>query len=209
MLTMAVTRWRRRFHSNQRTGYPHLNLLIPTLLDPLGIPPLPTLSLQWTLPLTPLPRWLTEPTPSPTTLELHLPFLQGNDIVTMLCQLNKAGEGLSNKVLLEWALDVLHSPEDWRWLWSPEPATTSSLSPTLPSQLLPPLYDASNADPWSMYALPMPQVHLLFLLKGHSQTSSMNLSHVVLLYLWSAQSCGHQFPSHNCSSLPLSPSPHG
>ena len=70
----------------------------------------------------------------------------------MLCWLNRAGEGLANEVLLEWALDMLHSLQDWRWLWSPEPATTPSLSPTLLNyQLLPLSYDASNANPWIMY----------------------------------------------------------
>ena len=72
----------------------------------------------------------------------------------MLCQLNEAGEGLTDEVLLEWALDMLCSPEDWRWLWSPEPATTPSLSPTpLNHQPLPPQYDASNANPWTTYTL--------------------------------------------------------
>ena len=32
MLTMTVTRWRRRFHSNQRTEYSHLNLPTPAPL---------------------------------------------------------------------------------------------------------------------------------------------------------------------------------
>ena len=70
----------------------------------------------------------------------------------MLHWLNKAGEGLANKVLLEWALDMLCSLEDWRWLWSLEPATTPSLSPTLLNHL--PLllsYDACNANPWTTY----------------------------------------------------------
>ena len=70
----------------------------------------------------------------------------------MLCRLNEAGEGLTNKVLLEWTLDMLCSLEDWRWLWSLEPAITPSLSPTpLNHQLLPPLYSASNANPWITY----------------------------------------------------------
>ena len=71
----------------------------------------------------------------------------------MLCWLNESGEGLSNKVLLEWVLDLLHSLEDWRWLWSPEPATTPSLSLTLPNPQQPPLsYNASSANPWTTYA---------------------------------------------------------
>ena len=60
--------------------------------------------------------------------------------------LNEAGEGLTDEALLEWALDVLHSPEDWRWLWSPGPATTPSSSPT-PNQLLSPWYSVSNVNP--------------------------------------------------------------
>ena len=71
----------------------------------------------------------------------------------MLHWLNKAGEGLADKVLLEWALDVLCSPEDWRWLWSPGQATTPSSSLIPPNHQTPPLYDASSANPWTMYTL--------------------------------------------------------
>ena len=101
-----------------------------------------------TLPSTLLPRWPDEPTPSHVVLEL-LSFPQGNNIITTLCQLNEAGEGLTNEALLEWALDVLHSPEDWRWLWSPELVTTPSSSLTL-NQPLPPWYTVSNASPPNM-----------------------------------------------------------
>ena len=75
----------------------------------------------------------------------------------MLLQLNKVGEGLANEVLLESALDVLCSPENWRWLWNPEPATAPLLSPTLPNQTMP-LYDVSNANPWNTYALNVPNI---------------------------------------------------
>ena len=37
--------------------------------------------------------------------------------------------------MLRVTLDVLRSPEDWRWLWSPEPIPTQSSSP---AQNLPP-----------------------------------------------------------------------
>ena len=82
----------------------------------------------------------------------HLPFPQENDIIATLCRLNEAGEGLADEVLLEWALDMLRSLEDWRWLWSPEPATTPSIFPT--PQDRPPLwpYGASSANPWTTYA---------------------------------------------------------
>ena len=70
----------------------------------------------------------------------------------MLCQLNEAGEGLADEVLLEWALDMLRSPEDWRWLWSPEPAATPSTSPTPLNHPPPWSYDVSNANPWTTYA---------------------------------------------------------
>ena len=113
---MEVTRWQRRFHSNQKTGHSHLDLLIPASLDPRGTPPPPTLSLPPTLPSTPSSNWLEGPTPFLATLEPHLPFPQGNNIVVTLHRLNEAGEGLADKVLLEWALDVLRSLEDWRWL---------------------------------------------------------------------------------------------
>ena len=149
MLTMAVTRWRRRFHSNQRTGYSCLDLPTPTLLDLQGVPLPPILSPQLTPLSTPLPNWLTEPTLSPITQEPHLPFPQGNNIIMTLHWLNEAGGGLSNKVLLEWALDVLCSPEDWRWLWSLEQATTPSPSPTLLPQL-PPSSGVSNVNPPNM-----------------------------------------------------------
>ena len=132
-LTMVVSRWWRRFHSNQRMGYPNLDLPIPAPLNPQETPPLPTLYPQLTPPLTPLPSWPDKPTFSLITQEQHLPFPQGNNIVAMLHQLNKAGEGLADEVLLEWALDVLCSLEDWRWLWSLEPVTTLLLSLTLPN----------------------------------------------------------------------------
>ena len=44
---------------------------------------------------------VTEPTPSLTALGPHFPFPQENDIVMTLHQLNEAGEGLANEVLLE------------------------------------------------------------------------------------------------------------
>ena len=133
-------------------GHSHLDLPIPAPLNPPGIPLLLNLSPQLILPLTPFPSWLEEPPLSLITLELHLPFPQGNNIVVTLHWLNKVGAGLTDEVLLEWALDMLHSPEDWRWLWSPEPATTPSSSPTLLNcQLSPPSYVASNANPWTMY----------------------------------------------------------
>ena len=88
-------------------------------------------------------------TTSPVALE-PLPFPQGNNIIMTLCWLNEAGEGLTDVVLLEWALDMLHSPEDWRWLWNPEPATTpsSSLTQNPPPQLW---YSVSNVNLLSMY----------------------------------------------------------
>ena len=69
-----------------------------------------------------------------------------------LCQLNEVGEGLADEVLLEWALDVLRFPEDWRWLWSPEPAATPSLFLTPLNRLSLRSPDASNANPWTTYA---------------------------------------------------------
>ena len=76
MLTMVVTRWR-RFCSNQRMGYSHLDLLIPAPLNPLGIPPPPTLSPQLTPLLTPFPSWPAELTPFPVTQEPPPPFHNG------------------------------------------------------------------------------------------------------------------------------------
>ena len=77
----------------------------------------------------------------------------------MLRWLNKAGEGLANKVLLEWALDMLRSPEDWRWLWSPEATPTPSSFPTPPSHLPLSPYNASNVNPWNTYALSAPNMY--------------------------------------------------
>ena len=142
-LTMEVSRWRRSFRSNQRAGYPNLELPTPAPLDLQDIPPPPTLYPLLTPPSTLLPNWPNKPTCSLAVLGPHLPFPPENDIVATLCQLNEAGEGLADEVLLEWALDVLCSPEDWRWLWNPEPATIPLSSPTLPSCLTPPLYNAS------------------------------------------------------------------
>ena len=148
---MAVTRWWRRFHSNQRTGYPRLELLNPIPLNLQGSPPLNPYPLPTLLLIQPL-SWLDKPIPFLATLEQHLLFPQENDIVVTLHQLNKAREELAEKVLLEWALDVLHSLEDWRWLWNPELATTPSSSLTLLNhQPSPPLCNASSANPWTMY----------------------------------------------------------
>ena len=157
-LTTAVTRWRRRFHSNQRVGYPNLDLPIPTPLDPQDIHPPPSLYCRPTPPSIQLPNWPDEPTPSLIVSGPRLPFPQENDIVAMLCRLNEAGEGLADEVLLEWALDVLCSPEDWRWLWSLGPATTPLISPTPLNHPPPLLYNASNASPWTMYTPTAPNM---------------------------------------------------
>ena len=82
----------------------------------------------------------------------HPPFQQGIDIIEMLLWLNEAGEGLQDKVLLEWALDMLCSPEGWRWLWSPGPVPTQppfliNPPPHLPSPIAP------SANLWSTYDL--------------------------------------------------------
>ena len=150
---MVVSRWWRRFHSNQRMGYPNLDLLIPVPLDPQGTPPPPTLYPLRTPPSILPPSWLDKATPSLVTQGLHLPFPQENDIIMMLCWLNEAGEGLANEILLEWALDMLHSLEDWRWLWSLEPATTPSSFLILLNHRTPPWYDVSNANTWTTYTL--------------------------------------------------------
>ena len=55
---------------------------------------------------------------------------------------------MTEEQLLEWAEDMLCSPEDWKWLWSWESAETPLLSPMSP--LLPPPYDASSASLLSM-----------------------------------------------------------
>ena len=150
-LTTAVIRWRRRFCSNLRVGYPNLELLTSTPLDQQDIPPPLTLYHLPTPPSIQLPSWPDKPTRSLTVLGPHLPFPQENNIVATLCWLNEAGEGLADKGLLEWALDMLRSPEDWRWLWSLEPAATPSIFPTPPNQQPPLLYSALNANPWTMY----------------------------------------------------------
>ena len=116
-------------------------------------PPLPSPCPPLTPLLTCLPSWPDKPTPSLITLEPP-PFPQGNNIVATLCQLNEAREGLTDEVLLEWALDMLCSPKDWRWLWSLEPAEIPSSSPTR-NQPPPPWYDASNSSPLNMSALSM------------------------------------------------------
>ena len=155
-LTMAVSRWWRRFCSNQRTGYPNLELLIPAPLDLLDTPPPLTLYPRLTPRSTQPPSWPDEPTSSLATLELHPPFHQGNDIVVTLHQLNKVGEGLADEVLLEWTLDMLCSLEDWRWLWSPEQATTPLSSPILLNHQTSLSYNVSNANLWTTYILNAP-----------------------------------------------------
>ena len=132
----------------------HLPMLeqTPTPLTSPGPPLLPTPSPVLILLSTLFPNWPDEPTPFLVTLEPPLSFLQGNDIIMTLHWLNGTGEGVTNEVLLEWALEMLHSLEYWRWLWSLEPAITPSSSPT-PNLPPPPWYDASNANPPSMSTL--------------------------------------------------------
>ena len=176
-------------------------------LHPLPKPPLllnPCPPLTWLLTL--LPRWPNGPTPSPIMPE-QPPFPQGNNIIVMLHWLNKAGEGLTDEVLLEWALDVLHSPEDWRWLWSLEPATTPLSSPT-PNHPPQPWYGASSAN-YQARPPPMPRVHMPLLSHFHPWTPSMNLPYATLPHLWRPQSCGHQLPNRDHSLHTFSPSPNG
>ena len=114
-------------------------------------PPLPNPCPPLTPLSTHLPSWPDEPTPFLVTQEPPS-FPQGNNIVMTLRWLNEAGEGLTDKALLEWALDILRSPEDWRWLWSLEPVETPSSSLTQ-SQPLPPWYGVSNVSPPNTSAL--------------------------------------------------------
>ena len=110
----TVSRWRWQFQNNNRTvPYPPPPGLIPGPHAPSKLPLLLTPSHPLTLQSTLLPSWPDEPTPSHVAQELYLPFPQENNIVATVYQLNKAGEGLTNKVLLEWALDMLCSLEDW------------------------------------------------------------------------------------------------
>ena len=161
-----MAQWREQCRLAGRT-----EILLPTpewTPAPLTLPepPLPTL---FPLPiplLTLFPNWPNEPTSSLIALELPLPCPQGNNIVMTLCQLNTAREGLTDKVLLEWALDVLCSPEDWRWLWSLEPATTPSLSPT-PNQLHSLWYGVFNANPSSTFTLNAPNTYAPFVEEQH------------------------------------------
>ena len=153
-----------------------LPLPIPELIHSPVIPPEPHPLLIPSPPQIPssilLPSWLNEQTLSLTNQELHPPFPQGNDIIVTLLQLNEAGEGLTDEVLLEWALDMLHSPENWRWLWSLEPATIPLSSPTLPNPLLPPLCATSNANPSSTFTLTAPNTSVPSVNEQHPATLS-------------------------------------
>ena len=133
-----MTQWREQCRLAKRTAiHPLTPEPIPNLLAPPEPPSLQNPFPPLIPPSTLLPNWPDKPTLSLIALE-PLPFPQGNNIVTTLCHLNTAGEGLTNKVLLEWALDMLCSLEDWTWLWSlePIPILVPSPSPT-PNQPLP------------------------------------------------------------------------
>ena len=145
--TMApMTQWREQCRMARLMAiHPHMPELTPAPLAPPEPLPLPNPCLLQILLSILLPRWPDEPTPSLAIPEPP-PFPQGNNIVATLRQLNAAGEGLTGEVLLEWALDMLCSPEDWRWLWSLEPTTTSSPSLTL-NQLPPSWYNVSSTIP--------------------------------------------------------------
>ena len=134
------------------TSYHNIELPTPVPLDLQDTPPPPNPYPLPTLLSTQLPNWPDKPTHSLNVSVPLLPFPQENNIIATLCRLNEAGEGLANEVLLEWALDVLHSLEDWRWLWSLEPATTPSIFPTPLNHPSLRLHDTSSANPWTMYA---------------------------------------------------------
>ena len=108
-----------------------------------------------------LPSWPDETIPFLDDLGLPLSSPPGNNTIKTLYQLNKVGEGWTDELLLEWTLDVLRSLEDWRWLWSQEPAATPLSFPTL-SPPSPPLFSASNANPLNMFAPNVPSISAPF-----------------------------------------------
>ena len=126
--------------------------MTPAPLNLRGNPPLLTLFPPPIQLSTPPPRWLGEPILFPDALEVPPPSHQERDTVKTLLCLNEVGGELADKVLLEWALDTLCSLEDWRWLWSPELAMTTSLL-TIPPNPQPLLLSlaASSASPWNTY----------------------------------------------------------
>ena len=107
-----MVQWREQCRMARRTTIP-----LPT--------PGPTLTLHalsghllplnpcppWTRLSTHLPSWPDEPTPSLAALG-PTPFPLEINIIKTLHWLNEVGVGLTDEVLLEWALDMLRSLED-------------------------------------------------------------------------------------------------
>ena len=132
--------WREQFKRKNTVDplFPSSSLAPPARLEPPHPPtPYPPPTLQSTHSL----NWPAIQTHFP--LADRTPFPHGNATEGTLLRLREVGLELTEEELQRWALDVLLSPEDWRWLWELAPALTPSTSPTppLPHQ---PWYGASN-----------------------------------------------------------------
>ena len=135
-----MMQWREQFKKKKTIDplFPSLSLVPPAQPEPPRPPtPCPPLT-PWS---THFPNWPTKQTHFPLTD--RTPSLLGNTTEGTLLQLREVGLGLTEEELQRWALDVLLSPEDWRWLWelAPAPTQLTSLTPPLPH---PPWYDASS-----------------------------------------------------------------
>ena len=82
-----------------------------------GRPHPPTQYLPPTLLSTHLLNWPAAQTHFP--LAGQTPFPLGNVIEGTQFQLKEVGLELTEEELRQWALDALHCPEDWKWLWEP------------------------------------------------------------------------------------------
>ena len=152
--TMApMTQWREQFKKKKKIVDPLFPLPNPAPLGRHG-PPHPPSQCP---PLIPqsihLPSWPVEQTPFP--LADRTPFPLENTTGGMLLQLREVGLELTEEELRQWALDALHCLEDWKWLWEPVHVPTPSTSLT-PPLLLPPWYDAFNANPPTTSVLNVP-----------------------------------------------------
>ena len=165
--TALMTQWREQF-KRRKTIDPLLPLPNPTLLAQLGLPHPLTRSPPLTPQSTHCPNWLVEQTPFP--LAEQTPFPLRSVTGGTLLQLREVGLKLTEEELRQWALDVLLSPEDWKWLWeSPVPVPIQSMSPIPPLPHLP-WYDASSAGPLTTFTPNVPNTSAPFVDWPHLDT---------------------------------------
>ena len=147
--TAPMTQWREQFKKKKIID-PLFPLPNPTPLVQLEPPHPLTQYPPLTLQSTHSPSWPIVQPLFPLDDRIHFPLESATGGV--LLRLGEVGLELTGEELQQWALDVLLSPEDWKWLWellAPAPTQSTSPIPPLPHQLW---YNVFNVDPLTMFA---------------------------------------------------------